>query len=100
MIIYCKKTVHKYIHSIDHYHFIKKYHSLELFFYLQLVNYLEKMAGLTNTDKALTFSYLMYLNDLRGSGKLSEDSAEGLEGLYCTMYIHAVMHMCELFITS
>ncbi|XP_065904749.1 small glutamine-rich tetratricopeptide repeat-containing protein alpha-like [Dysidea avara] len=37
------------------------------------------MAGLTNTDKALTFSYLMYLNDLRGSGKLSEDSAEGLE---------------------
>ena len=40
------------------------------------------MAGLTTTDKALTFSYLMYLNNLRGSGKLSEDNAEGLEGLY------------------
>lgn len=38
------------------------------------------MAGLTNTDKALTFSYLKYLNDLCASGKLSEDSSEGLTG--------------------
>ena len=55
-------------------------HSLELFFYFIAIG--QVMAGLTTTDKALTFSYLMYLNDLRGSGKLSEDNAEGLEGLY------------------
>jgi len=45
------------------------------------------MAGLTTTDKALTYSYLVYLNDLRGSGKLSEDDAEGLEGWYHVNYI-------------
>jgi len=54
--------------------------SLELFFYFTAID--QVMAGLTTTDKALTFSFLMYLNDLRGSGKLSEDNAEGLEGLY------------------
>lgn len=36
------------------------------------------MAGLTTTDKTLTFSYLKYLNGLCASGKLSEDSSEGL----------------------
>jgi len=40
------------------------------------------MASLTTTDKTLTFSYLKYLNDLRASGKLSEESSEGLEGCY------------------
>lgn len=40
------------------------------------------MAGLSTTDKTLTFSYLKYLTDLCASGKLSEDSSEGLTGLY------------------
>lgn len=38
------------------------------------------MAGLTTTDKTLTFSYLKYLNGLCASGKLSEESSEGLTG--------------------
>ena len=40
------------------------------------------MAGLSTTDKTLTFSYVKYLNSLCASGKLSEDSSEGLGGHY------------------
>ena len=52
-----------------------------------------EMAGLTTTDKAITFSYLKYLNDLCTSGKLSEESSEGLGGCYIVIgLIMTLMH--------
>ena len=54
------------------------------------------MAGLSTTDKALTFSYLKYLSDLCTSGKLSEESSEGLGG--CHIIIEYVKFFIICFI--